>query len=62
MSLPCKFTCHCEDERSEDVAIQKRWAGVPTLLIDEVKQKAQRAFVIDENKKPLEPLIFDVIS
>ena len=30
--------------------------------IDEVKQKAQRAFVIDENKKPLEPLIFDVIS
>lgn len=30
--------------------------------IDEVKQRAQRAFVIDENKKPLEPLIFDVIS
>ena len=27
-------TCHCEDERSEDVAIQKRWAGVPTLHID----------------------------
>ncbi|MBQ7450786.1 thymidine phosphorylase [bacterium] len=30
--------------------------------IDEVKQKAQKAFVIEENKIPLEPLIYDVIG